>query len=111
MNDIKLKHILPQTGEIVVGCMRFDSLTPEQIADMIDRLAGEGILHYDHADIYGNGICEEKFGQALQLCQTPREQLILQSKWIRGILRFILNTFWTPWTEFWHGCRPGIWIC
>ncbi|WP_297566822.1 aldo/keto reductase family oxidoreductase [uncultured Faecalibaculum sp.] len=80
MNDIKLKHILPQTGEIVVGCMRFDSLTPEQIADMIDRLAGEGILHYDHADIYGNGICEEKFGQALQLCQTPREQLILQSK-------------------------------
>ncbi len=47
---------------------------------MIDDLADRGIRFYDHADIYGHGKCEELFGEAMQLANTPREDLIIQSK-------------------------------
>ncbi|MEY8468386.1 aldo/keto reductase [Faecalibaculum rodentium] len=80
MQNILLRNTLPEAGQIVVGCMRMDSRTPQELANMIDDLADRGIRFYDHADIYGHGKCEELFGEAMQLANTPREDLIIQSK-------------------------------
>ncbi|WP_289684207.1 aldo/keto reductase [Faecalibaculum rodentium] len=80
MQNILLRNILPEAGQIIVGCMRMDSRTPQELANMIDDLADRGIRFYDHADIYGHGKCEELFGEAMQLANTPREDLIIQSK-------------------------------
>lgn len=80
MQNILLRNTLPETGQIIVGCMRMDSRTPQELANMIDDLADRGIRFYDHADIYGHGKCEELFGEAMQLANTPREDLIIQSK-------------------------------
>nr|WP_277619056.1 aldo/keto reductase [Kandleria vitulina] len=40
---------------------------------------------FDHADIYGNGKCEELFGQALAKHPEWREQMMIQTKC--GIVR------------------------
>ncbi|WP_288158815.1 aldo/keto reductase [Faecalibaculum rodentium] len=80
MQNILLRNTLPEAGQIIVGCMRMDSRTPQELANMIDDLADRGIRFYDHADIYGHGKCEELFGEAMQLANTPREDLIIQSK-------------------------------
>lgn len=80
MQNILLRNTLPEAGQIIVGCMRMDSRTPQELANMIDDLADRGISFYDHADIYGHGKCEELFGEAMQLANTPREDLIIQSK-------------------------------
>lgn len=80
MQNNLLRNTLPEAGQIIVGCMRMDSRTPQELANMIDDLADRGIRFYDHADIYGHGKCEELFGEAMQLANTPREDLIIQSK-------------------------------
>lgn len=80
MQNILLRNTLSEAGQIIVGCMRMDSRTPQELANMIDDLADRGIRFYDHADIYGHGKCEELFGEAMQLANTPREDLIIQSK-------------------------------
>lgn len=65
---------------IIQGCMRIGNMTISQIQQLIDEQMELGVNFWDHADIYGGGICEEKFGQALQEMPGMREKLILQSK-------------------------------
>ena len=36
--------------------------------------------YFDHADIYGNGQCEDDFAKQSAMTPSMREQLILQSK-------------------------------
>ena len=37
MQNILLRNTLPEAGQIIVGCMRMDSRTPQELANMIDR--------------------------------------------------------------------------
>jgi predicted oxidoreductase len=39
-----------------------------------------GINFFDHADIYGGGVCEERFAQAVSHLSVRREDMIIQSK-------------------------------
>ncbi len=40
----------------------------------------EGINFFDHADVYADGKCEEKFSEALDMNASLREKMILQTK-------------------------------
>ena len=65
---------------LVQGCMRIAGLSVEEIEKIIEGALRLGINHFDHADIYGGGLSEEKFGQAVQNMGLPRQELILQTK-------------------------------
>ena len=65
---------------IAVGCMRLGALS-EQESDTFIKTALELQMNFfDHADIYGGGVCEEKFGKTMKNCNIKREDVVLQSK-------------------------------
>lgn len=65
---------------IGVGCMRMNCMEPQAILEYIHTALEKGINFFDHADIYGGGECETRFGQALALEPGLRERLVLQTK-------------------------------
>lgn len=66
---------------VVAGCMRLGELNRQSLNHFIHTALEQGANYFDHADIYGGGICEEHFGAALQGDSSiRREDLILQSK-------------------------------
>ncbi|MBB5173366.1 aldo/keto reductase [Texcoconibacillus texcoconensis] len=79
MKKIKLGTEL-EAGEISLGCMRMDKLSVDEAARVIDQSVEVGIDLFDHADIYGRGVSEEVFSEALKKSSTKRGDIILQSK-------------------------------
>jgi predicted oxidoreductase len=65
---------------IAVGCMRIDSLSPEEARRFVQTSLDLGLNFFDHADKYGNGRCEEIFAEAIQMNDDVREKVFLQSK-------------------------------
>ena len=65
---------------VAVGCMRIADLTDEQ-ADRLMMTAIEGGADYfDHADIYGGGACESRFGAFLHAHPGLRDRIQIQTK-------------------------------
>ena len=70
-----------QVPNIVVGCMRINSLSKKEMNSFIHTAIDNGANYFDHADIYGAGECESMFGEALKgNSSIKRENIILQSK-------------------------------
>lgn len=65
---------------VIQGCMRIDALTQSELDALIKNNLEAGVNFFDHADIYGGGVCEEKFGQILKQQPSLRDQIFLQSK-------------------------------
>lgn len=65
---------------IGIGCMRMDDLKSSRVDAVVDAALGCGINFFDHADIYGDGECETKFGKALKRKPSLRDKLFIQSK-------------------------------
>jgi len=65
---------------IAVGCMRIDAMEDRQLDSYLAYCLENGLNFFDHADIYGKGLCETKFGQAVKRIGIQREDIILQSK-------------------------------
>lgn len=65
---------------IAVGCMRMNRLDKKDAEYFVKTALEEGVNFFDHADIYGNGECEEIFAQAVHMNSSVREKIILQSK-------------------------------
>lgn len=65
---------------IALGCMRMAGMEETEIIRLIDTSLSLHINFFDHADIYGKGESERKFGQAIKAAGIRREQLTLQSK-------------------------------
>ena len=66
---------------VVAGCMRLGQLSPQDLNHFIHTALELGVNHFDHADIYGGGMCEELFGKALAGdSSVKREDMIIQSK-------------------------------
>lgn len=74
---------------LAYGCMRVSGVwertqfTPER--DAAGRAAilaayEAGYTHFDHADIYGNGMCEEIFGRVLKDVPGMRDRVLVASK-------------------------------
>lgn len=65
---------------VAVGCMRIKSLSPADAESFVKGALDAGANFFDHADIYGGGVCEEVFAKALGMTSALRENIILQSK-------------------------------
>lgn len=66
---------------VIVGCMRLGDLDRQALGRFLHTAVENGAYFFDHADIYGGGVCEERFGAALRNERSiRREDLILQSK-------------------------------
>ena len=62
----------------------------------------EGANFFDHADIYGEGTCEELFADAIGMNDDLRETIILQSKCgiRKGSSISPSSIFYNRWTGF-----------
>jgi len=77
-----MKHI--QTADsalsvpsIGMGCMRIADMPGKEVQSLIHSAMDCGVNFFDHADIYGDGRCEEVFAQN---CDLPRDKIIIQTK-------------------------------
>lgn len=80
MRTIKLGTSTLEVPVVAVGCMRIKSLDKREAERFVQAALEEGANFFDHADIYGGGICEEIFADAIQMSESVRESIILQSK-------------------------------
>lgn len=65
---------------IAVGCMRIPGQTEKETEEFITSALDSGLNFFDHADIYGGGVCEEKFGKAVKSLRLDRESITVQTK-------------------------------
>jgi len=72
---------------VVLGLMRIQDKTDEEVRTLVSTARDAGITFLDHADVYGSSKhgCERRFAEALKLTSSEREQFIIQSK--AGIVR------------------------
>lgn len=80
MRTMKLGSSTLEVPVIAVGCMRISSLGKADAEHFVRTALEEGANFFDHADIYGDGACEEIFAGAVHMNGDIREKLILQSK-------------------------------
>lgn len=80
MNTIKIARCDLDASEIALGCMRISSMSTQDIATLIHTALDDGINFFDHADVYGGGMSEEKFAAALAMTPRLRDTMILQTK-------------------------------
>ncbi len=80
MRTIKLGTSQLDVPVVAVGCMRINSLEKGEAERFVRTAMEQGANFFDHADIYGKGVCEEIFADAVGMNATVREQMILQSK-------------------------------
>lgn len=80
MRTIPLGNSTLEVPVVAVGCMRIKSLSLDEANRFIHESLEMGANFFDHADIYGDGTCEEIFSKSIQMNDDIRENLILQSK-------------------------------
>ncbi len=77
---------IAQTGitapAVVLGLMRIENKSDDEIRDLVRTARDLGIDFLDHADIYGSEIhaCERRFAQALALSPSERDEIVIQTK-------------------------------
>lgn len=76
---------LPQTdltaSDVVVGLMRINDMSDEDIRSLYAASRDAGVTMFDHAAIYGGWHgCEARFGSAVTLSAAERAEIQLQTK-------------------------------
>jgi predicted oxidoreductase len=68
--------------DVVLGLMRIQEKSDEEVRALVSTARDAGIAFLDHADVYGSGMhgCERRFAEALRLTPSEREQFVIQSK-------------------------------
>ncbi len=79
MKQIKMGGILPCSA-ISLGCMRMAGLSDKNVDMIVDCAIERGISCFDHADIYGGGDSEVRFGEYLKRRPGARANIVLQTK-------------------------------
>lgn len=74
-------------SNIVLGLMRIEEKTDDEIRALVFTARDAGIDVFDHADVYAtvDHACEERFARALQLTPSERDGIVIQTK--VGIVR------------------------
>jgi predicted oxidoreductase len=80
MKTINLGSSGLQVPVIAVGCMRIDAIGKTEAEKFVKTAVDGGAVFFDHADVYGDGACEEIFAEAIGMKGGTREKIILQSK-------------------------------
>lgn len=72
---------------VVLGLMRIQDKSDEEVRALVSTARDAGITFLDHADVYGARLhgCERRFAEALTLSSSERERFVIQSK--AGIVR------------------------
>ncbi|GAB2472034.1 aldo/keto reductase [Promicromonospora xylanilytica] len=72
---------------VVLGLMRIQEKTDEEVRTLVKTARDAGISFFDHADVYGSALhgCEKRFAEAMRLTSSEREEIVLQTK--AGIVR------------------------
>ena len=68
---------------VVLGMMRIQDPSDDEIRELVAAARDAGIDFFDHADIYGTAPahgCEQRFAEALRFSSSEREQITIQSK-------------------------------
>lgn len=83
---------------VVLGLMRIQEKTDEEVRTLVKTATDAGITFLDHADVYGDAThgCERRFGEAMRLDAAERERLVIQTK--TGIVKEN-----GPYFDFSHG--------
>lgn len=68
--------------EVIIGLMRIVDLSDDEIRTLVQTARDHGIDFIDHAPVYGTELhgCERRFGDAMGLSSSEREQVTIQSK-------------------------------
>lgn len=69
-----------QATRIALGCMRMSDLEGKQAEEVVGTALDLGINFFDHADIYGGGLSELRFRDAIKYLNVNRDKMIIQSK-------------------------------
>jgi predicted oxidoreductase len=84
METLKLGKSNMMSSRLVYGCMRIvgdnSNESRNKGKEAIRTAIEEGYTHFDHADIYGGGKCEELFSEVLREIPAVRDSLIITSK-------------------------------
>lgn len=80
MKTITLGKSNLEVSAISLGCMRMNELGQNEAETLVKSAMDEGINFFDHADIYGKGVCEEMFGKILSKEPSLRNKMYIQSK-------------------------------
>lgn len=80
MKYINLGESDLKASEIAIGCMRIAELEKSRVEKLVNTALEEGINFFDHADIYAGGKSEEIFSEAINMNQSLREKMIIQTK-------------------------------
>jgi predicted oxidoreductase len=69
-------------SNIILGLMRIQDMSDEEVRTLVGTARDVGINFFDHADVYGSSThgCEARFGEAVTFSPSEREQVIIQSK-------------------------------
>ncbi|MBL0885996.1 aldo/keto reductase [Myceligenerans indicum] len=72
---------------VVLGLMRIQEKSDDEVRTLVHTALDEGITFVDHADVYGSELhgCERRFAEAMRLTPSERERLVIQTKC--GIVR------------------------
>ncbi|BDZ61637.1 hypothetical protein GCM10025873_14280 [Demequina sediminis] len=67
---------------VVLGLMRIQDKTDDEVRTLVRTALDAGINFMDHADIYGSSMhgCERRFAEAMRLTPSEREAMTIQSK-------------------------------
>ncbi|MFD3444716.1 aldo/keto reductase family oxidoreductase [Microbacteriaceae bacterium 4G12] len=82
MKTLSLPGVDLPASNIILGLMRIQELSDDEIRDLVAAARDSGINFFDHADIYGSSRhgCETRFGEAITFSGSEREQVYVQSK-------------------------------
>lgn len=69
-----------QATRIALGCMRMSDLKGKHAEEVVGTALDLGINFFDHADIYGGGLSELRFRDAIKHLNVNRDKMIIQSK-------------------------------
>ena len=82
VSKIRLCKDGPTCSRIALGLWRLNEwgMNPTEFLSYIEKSMDLGVTTFDHADIYGDYTCEERFGEALALNPSIRERMQLITK-------------------------------
>lgn len=79
MKNLKIGGIV-EASAVSMGCMRLSGADKKKVPAIIETATECGITHFDHADIYGDGESEARFGEYLKANPSFRDKIVLQTK-------------------------------
>ncbi len=82
VSHIKLAQQGPEVSRIALGLWRLAEwdMNCSELLDWIHQCLNLGITTFDHADIYGDYTCEQRFGEALREAPDLRQRLQIATK-------------------------------